>query len=220
MNIFLIRHGESEANIGGNADQHTIDRLVPLTSKGVQQAYDAGVFLADYCQKNNISLEKARIWHSPYYRAKETAKQFNKSLQISEIREDITLSEQSFGDVDGIPKEQWKLLYPNKYKQYMRYVEQKEYFYAKPPGGESPHDIAIKIKQFFDTIWRDYYEHDIDTVFIFTHGTTLRAFLLRWCHYNVDWYNQEENPGNCWIRRIESKEGCELKDYGYININS
>lgn len=59
----------------------------------------------------------------------------------------------------------------------------------------------------------DYEKHGIDTLFIFTHGTTLRAFLLRWFHYSPEWFHKEKNPKNCWIREIK-----EHKDYGYINI--
>ena len=55
-------------------------------------------------------------------------------------------------------------------------------------------------------------KHGIDTLFIFTHGATLRAFLLRWFHYSPEWYEDEHNPKNCWIREI--KDG---KDLGYIN---
>ena len=63
------------------------------------------------------------------------------------------------------------------------------------------------------TIHRDYEKHGIDTLFIFTHGTTLRTFLLRWFHYSPEWYHEEKNPKNCWIREIKDRKDC-----GYINL--
>lgn len=63
------------------------------------------------------------------------------------------------------------------------------------------------------TIHRDYEKHGVDTLFVFTHGTTLRTFLLRWFHYSPEWYQEERNPKNCWIREI--RDG---KDLGYINL--
>lgn len=85
-------------------------------------------------------------------------------------------------------------------------------FYARLPLGESPFDVAIRIHQFMGTIYRDYEKNGIDTLFIFTHGTTLRAFLLRWFHYSPEWFHEEKNPKNCWIREIKDHEDC-----GYIN---
>lgn len=59
-------------------------------------------------------------------------------------------------------------------------------FYARLPLGESPFDVAIRVHQFMGTIHRDYEKHGVDTLFIFTHGTTLRTFLLRWFHYSPE----------------------------------
>ncbi len=42
MHIFLIRHGESIANIGGNYIKRTPDHLVELTEAGKKQAREAG----------------------------------------------------------------------------------------------------------------------------------------------------------------------------------
>ena len=63
------------------------------------------------------------------------------------------------------------------------------------------------------TIHRDLERHGVDTLFIFTHGTILRTFLLRWFHYSPEWYQEEKNPENCWIREIDGKT-----DVGYINL--
>lgn len=54
--------------------------------------------------------------------------------------------------------------------------------------------------------------HGVDPLFIFTHGTTLRTFLLRWFHYSPEWFEAEYNPKNCWIREIDG-----TTDRGYIN---
>jgi phosphohistidine phosphatase SixA len=69
MKIFLIRHGESTANADGNYVHRTPDHLITLTENGIKQANAGGKWLADYCVQNNISLENARIWRSPYMRS-------------------------------------------------------------------------------------------------------------------------------------------------------
>lgn len=212
MHIFLIRHGESLANIGANYEKRIPDHLVSLTEDGKKQAYEEGVWLKQYCEEKKIDLSKARIWRSPFLRTRQTSEEFNKSLKINDIKEDITLIEQRFGLFDSIPYEDWEKLYPIEYKEYKRQVNNYGKFYACCPLGESPYDVAIRIHQFLGTIFRDYEKHGIDTIFVFTHGTTLRSFLLRWFHYSPEWYHEERNPKNCWIREIDGN--CDL---GYIN---
>ena len=212
MHIFLIRHGESMTNVGENYVKRLPDHLVSLTDKGKEQARINGVWLAEYCKDKKIDLSKARIWRSPYLRTRQTSEEFNKALKIDDIREDITLIEQQFGLFDSLPYEEWEKRYPNEFAEYKRQQENYGKFYARLPLGESPFDVAIRVHQFTGTIYRDFEKHGIDTLFVFTHGTTLRAFLLRWFHYSPEWYHEERNPRNCWIREID-----DGKDMGYIN---
>ena len=113
MHIFLIRHGESMANTGENYVKRIPDHLVSLTDQGFAQARENGKWLANYCKENNVDLSRARIWRSPYLRTRQTSEAFNESLGISDIREDITLTEQQFGLFDSVPEDQWGVLYPN-----------------------------------------------------------------------------------------------------------
>ena len=212
MHIFLVRHGESMSNAGENFVQRIPDHLVSLTEKGKKQAFENGKWLAEYCKKNGIDLSRARIWRSPYLRTRQTSEEFNKSLGITDIREDITITEQQFGLFDSVPEEDWCKLYPAEHNEYLRQTQNNGKFFARLPMGESPFDVAIRVHQFLGTIHRDCERHGIDTLFIFTHGTTLRTFLLRWFHYSIEWYQAEKNPKNCWIREIRGHE-----DLGYIN---
>lgn len=212
MHIFLIRHGESMANTGENYVPRIPDHAVSLTDNGKQQAFENGKWLKEYCDRNGIDLNNARIWRSPYLRTRQTSEEFNKSLGITDIREDITLVEQQFGLFDSVPEEDWGKLFPAEFAEYSRQKNNFGKFYARLPMGESPFDVAIRVHQFTGTIYRDLEKHGVDTLFVFTHGTTLRTFLLRWFHYSPEWYHEERNPKNCWIREI--KDG---KDLGYIN---
>ena len=215
MHIFLIRHGESVANAGENYVNRTPDHLVSLTERGIAQARENGKWLAEYCRDKQVDLSKARIWRSPFLRTRQTCDAFNESLQITDIREDICLTEQQFGLFDSVPEEEWGTLYPREYAEYQRQRANYGKFYARLPLGESPFDVAIRIHQFMGTIHRDAEKHGVDTLFVFTHGTTLRTFLMRWFHYSPEWYHEERNPKNCWIREI-----CDGKDMGYINLET
>ncbi len=212
MHIFLIRHGESIANTGENYEKRIPDHLVPLTERGMEQARKTGEWLADYCREKGIDLSRARIWRSPFLRTRQTCDEFNRALQISDIREDITLTEQQYGLFDAVPRKELAQRYPDEYAEYERQIQNYGRFYARLPMGESPFDVAIRIHQFMGTIYRDFEKHGVDTLFIFTHGTTMRAFLLRWFHYSPEWYHEEWTPKNCQIREIDGNKDC-----GYIN---
>jgi 2,3-bisphosphoglycerate-dependent phosphoglycerate mutase len=212
MHIFLIRHGESIANVGENYIKRTPDHLVPLTENGKAQARAGGEWLAHYCRENGVDLSRARIWRSPFLRTRQTSEEFNLALGISDVREDITLTEQQFGLFDAMPDEKCRELFPREHEEYMRLIAGQGRFYARLPMGESPFDVAIRVHQFMGTIYRDLEKSGVDTLFIFTHGTTLRAFLMRWFHYSPEWYQAEPNPKNCMIREI-----IDNKDMGYIN---
>jgi len=209
MKIFLIRHGESITNAGKNYDKRLADHAVYLTKKGKNQAKKSALSLVNFLEENEISLEKSRTWVSPYVRTWETANIFNQYINFPVMYEDLCLAEQQFGLFDSLRYEEWGIRYPNEFEHYKRHYDLGGKFWARPPLGESPYDVAIRVKSFFDTIFRDYNKHGIDTLFIFTHGTTLRAFLMQWLHYPSTWFDQEKNPGNCWIRLINGRIDCK-----------
>ncbi len=212
MRIFLIRHGESVANTGDNEKLGFADHRVILTDKGREQAKMSALALKNYIIQNEIDLSKSRSWFSPYDRARETMEIFNSIINLDsymDIREDISLTEQQFGLFDSIPDDKWEEMFPHEYRTWNMFKSQKGKFWARLPMGESPFDVAVRVKSFFGTIKRDYEKHGIDTLFIFTHGTTLRVFVMQYLHKTVEWYEQEHNPENCWIRLIEDKEDRE-----------
>ena len=198
-------------NSGSNYTLRLPDHLVELTEKGRAQSMDGGAWLKRYCDERGLDLSNARIWVSPFIRTRQTAELFNRSLGVSSVKEDITITEQSYGLFDSVPEEELPTLFPREYVEYKRVARNQGKLYARPPMGESPLDVAIRINQFIETIRRERQEEGIDTVFVFLHGTALRTFLLRWFHYSPEWYQQEHNPKNCYIREIDGNE-----DKGYI----
>ena len=215
MNIFLIRHGESVQNTGENNLLKMADHQIYLTEKGKDQARRSAEALKEYISGHPFLIKNERVWYSPYMRTTQTMKEFNKIMDFEEhgvdIREDIRLVEQQFGLFDSVPEELYGQCYPNEFACWERFRSQRGKFYARTPMGESPFDVAIRVKDFFGTIRRDYEKHDIDTLLIFTHGTTLRTFVMQYLHKSVDWYEKEKNPGSCWIRLIRDNQ-----DFGYI----
>lgn len=74
MRIFLVRHGQSNANVDWSENTRRADAAIELTAEGHEQAKKAGKFLADWFNKHaSRHYPKIRLWHSPYKRAAQTA---------------------------------------------------------------------------------------------------------------------------------------------------
>ena len=211
MRIFLIRHGESMQNTKDNYKIGLPDHKVYLTDKGKKEAYLAGEFLLSYISDNNIDLSNSVMWVSPYARTRETASIINKKLGIKKIKEDITLIEQQYGLFSDKEIETIKNMYPAQFAFYDNYYQNGGKFYAKLPQGESPFDVALRTKQFINTIYRD----KEDTLFIVSHGTTIKTIVMNFFHYSPEWYSSEATPGNCSIRLIESNDKVNTEKYIY-----
>lgn len=220
MEIYLISIGESITNSGTNLKINATDSKVWLTEKGKRQAKESAKFLKDYISKAHQNLpyefdKSTRVWISPYNSASETFEIFDKEIGFRKCgikcMEDILLTDQEFGLFDSISQDQREESFPKEYSYYKRLVNNQGEFFARCPMGESPRDVAIRCRQFFDTMWRDHDNHGIDKLFIFAHSTVLRAFTMVWNHYSPEWYDKEQNPSNCYIRHI-----MDNNDEGYI----
>lgn len=198
MKLFLIRHGESMQNTKENYSVGLPDHKVYLSENGKIQADKAGIFLKSYIDEHQIDISNATLWISPYERTRQTASIINSHLGITDIKEDITLIEQRYGLFSDKEIELIKKLYPEEFAFYDKYYQNDGKFYAKMPQGESPYDVALRTKQFLETIFRD----DADSLFIVSHGTTIRTIVMNWFHHSPEWFNSEPNMENCSIRLI------------------
>lgn len=211
MKIFLIRHGESIQNTKENYSIGLPDHKVFLTEQGKVEAKLAGEFLKKYIVDNNIDLSNSVMWVSPYTRTRETANIINEILGIKKIKEDITLIEQQYGLFSDKEIETLNAMYPDQFAFYDNYYKNDGKFYAKLPQGESPFDVALRTKQFIDTIYRD----KEDILFVVSHGTTIKTIVMNFFHYSPEWYSEELTPGNCSIRLIEVDEKNNTGRYIY-----
>lgn len=214
MKIFLIRHGESSQNTKENNIIKLPDNKVPLTANGEKQASLVGTFLKNYVIENNIDISNATLWVSPYERTRKTAEIINKELNIKDVKEDIALIEQRYGLFSDNPLDECKRRFPDQFEYYDRSYQNNGKFYAKLPQGESPYDVAIRVRLFIETIFRDLDEGK-DTLFIVSHGTTIRSFILDWFHYPPEWFNNEPNFENCSVRLVDKEDRISTEQFIY-----
>lgn len=199
--IILIRHGESEGNVEKSIYSQKPDYALLLTEKGKEQAVDAGEML-----KKIIGEERSMFYVSPHFRTRMTfeglAGKLNKQLLL--YVEEPRLREQEWGHLRSVDE-------CNRVDK-----ERDEYgtFYYRIPEGESAADVYDRVSDFFGTLYRDFEKPDFpENVVIVSHGMTIRLFLMRWLHWNVEEFEKVKNPDNCQILVMEQNKAgkYELK---------
>lgn len=208
MNIFIVRHGESEMNVSTDISNHA-DYNTPLTKRGEEQAFESGKFLDEYMWTHKLSYENTLVFISPYQRAQNTFKEMNKSLKINSrnIQTEDLIIEQSYGLFHGvIDRSKLPELYPQEYVQYQTAIKSNGAFFTPRPYGESPFDVVkranIFLNKMHDIIKNDTYEN----IIIVSHHNFIRCFLKTFLNKDLNWYYNEIGPDNCSIQLIQDSE--------------
>jgi 2,3-bisphosphoglycerate-dependent phosphoglycerate mutase len=231
LKLYLVRHGESEANLDKTVNQRVADHRINLSPLGWQQGRVAGEILAGLLPANR---HETRVYVSPYARTLQTWTAIKDGMvgwpgltQHSPEKRDLChnlthiesvfLRECEYGLFDGVTDEELPVRFPAEYSHYAKLKNFEGEFYARMPGGESRCDVAQRVHQFFGTLHRDEERHGINNAVIISHGITLRAFAMMWRNLGVDWMERERNPKNCSIRGIEGTNWSNLAPVdGYI----
>jgi len=189
MLIKLLRHGESEANIGNADPTKSKDSEIPLSAQGRKQAKHIGSMM------EKAFIENALIYCSPYKRTRETLDLLLTGADLDnstiKVYEDPRLREIDVGY--GDPDEQLTL----------RRIH--GWFYYRFEGGESPADCYDRTSNFLESLMRQKNRSKKDNILIICHGMTLRCFITRFLHLTVEQFESMENPGNCDIVTIGNK---------------
>ena len=154
--IYLVRHGESEANISRRYSGITD---VELSAKGREQAYKAGVNLKHSSIFN--------VYSSPLKRAIDTAKIISKEISFneSEIIIEKNLIEINFGVFENMT---WEEILAEHKDETENWIKEKHKY--KFPEGESYEDIISRVSGFINNI--------PDNSVVVTHFGVIQSILL------------------------------------------
>lgn len=218
LRLFLVRHGQSAANLDKSMNILLPDHSIELSPEGHVQAQAAGKALANYLSAS-ASCGPIRILCSPYERTRQTSAAIEAVLRERGLhfdkREALELRELEFGLFDGVPDEDMPLLFPREYEHYHKHVRISGEFFAQMPQGESRCQVAERVKGVFGTVLRDAAAERADCIRDFvlvTHGVTLRCIRMQWMHYLWEWFDQQRNPNNASIQLIEGIPGQGYQD--------
>lgn len=162
--FFLIRHGQTKANVLKMKQGNINTEITYLTKKGQQQAQNLA-------ERFDISFAD-RIICSPLKRAQQTAEILNQKYQLP-ITLDNRLREISYGEWDGQKNADLRKLHPDAYNEYWNDALPTYKQYA--PHGESFEDVIDRVSDFLEESIKKYPDEKLICV---THGFTVKAAAL------------------------------------------
>lgn len=181
--IYLIRHGQSQANIDKRFSGITDVELSPL---GLVQAKKAGEKLK--------GKEIHRIYTSPLIRAKTTAEIIADEIAFNkkDIIVENCLTEVNFGIFENLTWEEILDQYAEESENWILFKHKYKF-----PKGESYDDIILRISDFFDNV--------PDKSLVATHYGVIQGVLL---YYEIADFTSiwEYNISNCDILVLDKKK--------------
>lgn len=150
---FLLRHGQTvyQTEKSDVLYPNPENPPVELTDEGKRQIESA----AKELKNNGINL----IFSSPFFRTQQTAEIVAKELGL-EINFDARLRDLNIGKFHGGPKEDYKNFF----------LEKRERFFKRPPGGENWRDVIKRLISFLNEVETKYQGNNI---LIISHGDPL-----------------------------------------------
>ena len=147
--IWLVRHGESEANVAAaRAEAEGADVIdaghrdadVPLSTLGERQSRALGTELADRA----LDDVPVALWVSPYRRAQQTIAIAleHGSLAEPQRRTDERLRDRELGVLDLLTRQGVRNRYPDEERR----REWLGKYYHRPAGGESWADVMLRLR--------------------------------------------------------------------------
>ena len=201
MNIFVVRHGESDKL------QNINDWQYPLTDKGVRQSLYAGNFLNSFFTQNNLNLNDSIIIYSPYIRTRLTADAINKNISIKtkclpslaeyQKSQKITDIEEVVNYNEALKKSINALCFQDSADINMH---------------ESPLEIVLRAK----LVIKHLADLNYENIILVTHNGFIRAFDIAFLDKPITEYFSEQKIRSCSIRHYEITLNNEHLYHGEI----
>jgi broad specificity phosphatase PhoE len=189
--IKLVRHAESEANVGRVLTHEVADHAIPLSNHGWEQARSVGRRIGAGF------IDGALVYSSPYRRARDTVTAIYEGCGTvpPELRhgfyEDPRLREVEHGYEPMEEQEELRRTHGS--------------FYYRFRGGESPADCYDRTSSFLESMMRQVERKQTERILIVTHGLTIRCFVMRFLHLTVEEFDSLANANNCDVVTLADK---------------
>jgi broad specificity phosphatase PhoE len=227
LDLFFVRHGESEGNIAREAAKRGDRSLMTeefrarpasgwrLTPEGCKQAQEAGAWLRGWMDREDVRAFD-RYYCSPLVRTMETAAH----LKVPEARWQLEplLRERDFGLWEGLDPDESRSLFPRSSGQ-----KQRDRFLWRPECGESTPDLDLRTREMFATFARELAGRRVICV---THEDVMLAVRFRLEKYTIPrWLELDDDADqkivNCGIlhyTRRNPEDGNISSRFGWVRL--
>ena len=204
IEIYLLRHGESEANESNMTQGSEYD--TGLTKLGAEQATKTGEYFLKY---RNVERNFDAIYSSPLKRARETAEIIKKETGFDrDIIFDHRLVERSKGKIAGLDRDsqivqnvinEFKSLEPADPVAYYDINERHKIYMAVHSKYGIGKDSDLNLDKKAGKILKDLVKSGHSKILIVSHGSFLAAVIR--AMVNIAWVPFVSNK-NCWIAYV------------------
>lgn len=197
--IYIIRHGETDANAQGLL-QGQVDFSLN----------ENGVLLAELTGKGMADIKFDFAYSSPLKRAKETARLVldNSGNNDVVVKEDERIQEICFGEWEGkmfkgskceLPADQVALMFSNPFA------------FDRAPKGESFRELCIRTQDFLKEL-ASCKNLENKNILVATHGCALRS-MLNFLYDDKEDFWHGHVPLNCVVNIVDTANGqCRLTE--------
>ena len=198
-NIVLVRHDASLANVDPSVYKQMPDHVIPLAELDSSRVQRAASFIGAL----GLDASATVSWCSPYVRCRQTEDAILRRVFVEDTdkvrrRESFLLREQEFGDWDSLTDEEAEVQLPRAFAKRKLLTDNYGKFYYRYPNGESRADVVLRVIAFMGKLHRSDFANHL----VILHGVTQRAFRMAWLNLDVDWFEDEPNPGNASVLHI------------------
>ncbi|MFA9559756.1 histidine phosphatase family protein [Evansella sp. AB-rgal1] len=198
MEVYFIRHGQSEANLKGIIQGHAD---FPLSSLGKKQATMVGQALANIPLNSIYSSDLQRAFHT----AEAISEHHSQTIKTwKEVRE------VGLGPLEGLKREEMLLKYPQ--------IKNNSLLTSGVSGTETLQSITTRCESVFNHLMEN---HKNESVAIVSHGGFISILLMylmardRWNEFNRPFI-----IGNTGVSKIEIDETTGAAKFHYVNQTS
>ena len=184
MNIYLLRHGQTDWNLEGRIQGHTD---IPLNPHGKVQIAQTATGLMGICPNMDLIL------CSPLSRAKESARIAAEKLNYPKdsIIEEPFLIERCFGEAEGLTAAEREEKYPN-----YHYSDISYHF----PGMESFEELMKRARSLFERIVDTY--KDRENILAVSHGAILAAVITAVTDGRIEYFSDKVSLDSGSLYRV------------------
>lgn len=166
MELYFIRHGQSEANVNPKVYTEKKDQDIELNDVGRAQAEAVGKEL-----NKKLEYSRADFFVSPYKRTVDTFDIIQKQARDYSI----------FSTQTPLLREQEHPNYASQEEMDALKKERKDFslFYYRYPNAESQADVHLRVQTFLNDLEIRRMKHEVSpTVVIVAHEVVIRMFLM------------------------------------------